>query len=159
MKTIGVTALGILLATAFATGDGSQPDFSGKWRFNAKKSRLELTAPTQMMLVIEHEDPSFQLTRTHTLGEKSGTFSFEVTTDGAEHYRKDGEYESRMRMTWLGEELVLKSRIEHRGEQGTNEAHYRLTDGGETLTISEWFHMPSSQHHNLWVFDRVPEGE
>lgn len=64
-----------------------------------------------------------------------------------------------MRMTWVGEELVLKSKLTNRGERGTNEAHYRLVDGGMALIADERFHMPNAQHHNLWVFDREPEEE
>jgi len=159
MKTFGVAALGLLLTTAVAAGDGPKLDFSGTWRFNREKSRLEITVQAQSVLifVIEHEDPRFKLTRIHTQGEKSDTLSWEAATDGTEHYRKDGEFESWMRMNWMGEELVLKSRLANRGETGTNVVHYRLADGGETLIAAEWFHMPSSQHHNLWVLEREPE--
>ena len=119
---------------------------------------METTVPENSILIfeIEHDDPKFKVTRTLTLGERTDTMSFEVTTDGKEHHRKDGEFQSWMRMTWIGEELVLKSRLANRGEEGTNEAHYRLADGGRTLIAAEWFHMPSSQHHNLWVFEREP---
>jgi len=57
----------------------------------------------------------------------------------------------------MGEELVLDMKVVHSGEGGTNIVHYRLADGGKTFVAAEWFHMPSEQHHNLWVFDREPE--
>jgi len=157
MKTLGIAAMGLLLTTALTAGDGTKPDFSGTWEFNPEKSRLEMTAPTKSVFVIEHQDPSFKLTRTHTWGEKSDTLSFEVTTDGKEHYRKDGDHESWTRMTWMGEELVLDMKLAFRGEKGTNVVHYRLADGGETFIAAEWYHMASRQHHNLWVFDRMLE--
>ena len=69
-----------------------------------------------------------KLTRTHTRGERSDTLSFEMTTDGKELHRKEGEYESWSSMTWLGAELVLDMKMSYKGEMGTN------------------------------VFDRVPEG-
>jgi hypothetical protein len=157
MKTLGVTALALLLTTTLAAGDGTKPDFSGTWKFNPEKSRLEMTAPTKSIFVIEHQDPKFKLTRTHTLGDKSNTLTFEVTTDGKEHYRKDGVFESWTRMTWMGDELVLDMKLAFGGEQGTNVVHYRLADGGNTFIAAEWYHMPREQHHNLWVFDREPE--
>ena len=157
MKLLGVTALGLLLTTALAAGDGTQPDFSGTWRFNPAKSRLESTAPTKSIFVIEHQDPRFKLTRTHTRGERSDTLTIEVTTDGREYHRKEGEYESWTRMTWMGEELVLDMKMAYRGEQGTNVVHYRLAGGGKTFIAAEWYHMPGKVHHNLWVFDREPE--
>ena len=157
MKTLGITALGLLMTTALTAGDGTKPDFSGTWIFNPAKSRLEMTAPTKSIFVIEHRDPIFKLTRTHTRGEHSNTLTFEVTTDGKEHYRKDGDFETWTRMTWMGEELVLDMKMAYRGEQGTNVVHYRLADGGKTFIAAEWYHMPREQHHNLWVFDRVLE--
>ncbi len=157
MKTLGVTALGLLLATALAAGDGPKPDFSGTWIFNPAKSRLESTPPTKSIFVIEHQDPNFKLTRTHTRGEKLNTLSFEVTTDGKELHQKEGEYEAWTRLTWMGEELVLDMIMAYRGERGTNVVHYRLNDGGETFVAAEWYHMPGEVHHNLWVFDRLRE--
>ena len=159
MKTLGVLAIGLLFTNALAVGEDPKPDFSGTWRLNREKSRLETTVPNQSELtfVIEHKDPRFKMTRTLTLSERSDTLSWEATTDGREHHRKDGEFESWMRMTWMGDELILKSRLKRHGEQGTNEAHYRLANEGKTLIAAEWYHMPSSQHHNYWVFDKEPE--
>jgi len=152
-----MTALGLLMTTVLAAGDGPKPDFSGTWIFNPEKSGLESSAPTKSVFVIEHDDPVFKLTRTHTRGEKSNTLSFEVTTDGKESYEKKGEYEAWTRMYWLGEELVLDMKMTYRGEQGTNVVHYRLADGGKKFIAVEWYHMPKKQHHNYWVFDRAPD--
>ncbi len=154
MRTIGITALWLLLAVASAAEDGPRTDFSGTWEFNPTRSRLESTAPTESVFLIEHQGPRFKLTRTHTWDEKSDTLSFEATTDGEEHYQKDGEYETWTRMTWLGDELVLDTKMAYRGERGTNVVHYRLADEGETFIAAEWYHMPRRQSHNLWVFDR-----
>ena len=157
MKTLGVTALGLLLTTALAAGDGPKPDFSGTWRFNPEESKLEMTVPAQSVLifVIEHEDSRFKMTRTLTLGERTDTLSWEVPIDGTEHHRKDGEFQSWSRMTWMGEELVLDMKMAYRGERGTNVVHYRLAEGGKTFIAAEWYHMPGKVHHNLWVFDRA----
>ena len=156
MKTLGVVSLGLLLTTVVVAGDGPAIDFSGTWIFNAEKSRLEMTAPTKSIFVIEHQEPKFKVTRTHTFGEESNTLSFEFTTDGKEHYWKEGEWESWTRMNWLGEELVLDMKIAYLGDEGTNVVHYRLAEEGKTLVAAEWYHMPKGQHHNLWVFERAP---
>ena len=156
MKRFGFIVLGLMSATVLMAGDGGQPYFSGTWICIPEKSRLEMTAPSESVFVIEHEDPKFKVTRTHTWGEKSDTLSFEFTTDGEEHHWKEGEWESWTRMTWMGEELVLDMKIAYRGEEGTNVVHYRLADEGETFIAAEWYHMPREQHHNLWVFDRGP---
>lgn len=116
-----------------------------------------MTAPTKSIFVIEHQGPKFKFTRTHTWGERSDTLTFECTTDGEECHKKVGEVETWTRMSWLEDELVLDMKLSYEGEQGTNVVHYRLADEGRTFIAAEWFHLPSRQRHNLWVFDRAPE--
>jgi len=157
MKNLGITALGLLMTATLWAAEGTKPDFSGTWIFNHEKSRLESDPPTKSVFVIEHQDPNFKLTRTHTRGERSNTLTIEVTTDGKEQYRKEGDWEAWTRMTWMGEELVLDMKMAFRGEEGTNVVHYRLADEGKTFIAAEWYHMQRKQHHNLWVFDRSPE--
>ncbi len=157
MGTIGSIAVSLVLAIAAAPEDGARPDFSGTWQLNQEKSRLELAAPSKSIFVIEHQEPRFKLTRTHTWGERSDTLSFEYTTDGEEHHRKQGNYESWARMSWLGDELVLDMRMSYKGEEGTNVVHYRLADEGQTFIAAEWYHMASKIRHNLWVLDRLSE--
>ncbi len=118
---------------------------------------MESTVPTKSIFVIEHQEPRFRLTRTHTRGERSDTLTFEYTTDGKEYHRKKGEYESWAHMSWLGDELVLDMNMSYRGEEGTNVVHYRLADEGQTFIAAEWYHLSSKHHHNLWVFDRALE--
>jgi hypothetical protein len=154
MRIIGITALWLVLTTTLVAADGSKPDFSGTWIFSPAKSKLETTAPTKSIFVIEHQDPKFKLTRTHTWDEGSNTWTIDTTTDGKEHYQKKGEFESWTRMTWMGNELVLDMKVAYLGEEGTNVVHYQLADGGQSFIAAEWFHMPRKQHHNLWVFDR-----
>jgi hypothetical protein len=56
----------LLLAVEFAAGGEAKPDFSGTWIFNPAKSKLEIDPPTKSIFVIEHRDPKFSLSRTHT---------------------------------------------------------------------------------------------
>ena len=80
----------MLAAAAVAAGGETKPDLSGTWKLSLAKSRLEIDPPKNTIFVIEHHDPKFKLTRTHTWGEKSDTWSFERMTDAKEHYQKDG---------------------------------------------------------------------
>ncbi len=59
MRKLAVTVLGLLLSTALAAEEGAKPDFSGTWIFNPGTSKLEMTAPTKSVFVIEHDDPKF----------------------------------------------------------------------------------------------------
>jgi hypothetical protein len=157
MRALGITILALFITAALATGEEPKPDFSGTWIFNLEKSKLESSPPTKSVFVIEHQEPNFKLTRTHTRGERSNTLSFEVTTDGKEVYEKKGNWETWTRLYWLGEELVLDMKMAFRGEEGTNIVHYQLIDGGATFVAAEWYHMRGQNHHNLWVFDRAAE--
>jgi len=147
----------LLLASALPAENGAEPDFSGTWIFNPEKSRLEMSVPQKSIFWIEHKNASFKLTRTHNYGERWDTLSFDSPTDGQEIYRDIHGFETWTRLYWMGEELVLDMKLAYRGEQGTNVVHYRLADEGKTFVAAEWYHMPSRQHHNLWVFDRMPE--
>jgi len=88
MKYFGALAIGLLLTSALAAGEGPKPDFSGTWRFNPEKSKLETFVPKQskLIFVIEHQDPKFKMIRTLILGERTDTLSWEATTDGKEHH-------------------------------------------------------------------------
>ncbi len=46
-----VTAL-LMLTAALAAGGETKPDFSGTWKFNPAKSRLEIAPPTRTIFVI-----------------------------------------------------------------------------------------------------------
>jgi nuclear transport factor 2 (NTF2) superfamily protein len=157
MRTVGTAVLWLVLTTAPTGAGPAKPDLSGTWEFDAAKSRLEMPAPEKSTFWIEHRDGRFKLARTHVWGERWDTFSLEVTTDGQEFYKKIGDAESWIRASWEGEELVLDMKLAHRGEQGTNIVHYRLTDAGQTFVAAEWLHMAGEQHHNLWVLDRAQE--
>src|SRR6266849_54678 len=75
--------------------------------------------------------PKFRLTRTHVYGEKKDTWSIDPTTDGKEHYQKDGDFETRSRLYWEGSSLILM-KLRNKAEEGTNVVRYSLTDGGRT---------------------------
>lgn len=157
MKIVATAALSFLLATALTAEDAGKPDFSGAWIFNHEKSRLEMRAPVESTFWIEHDEPTFKLTRTHVWEGRWDTLSFEATTEGDEQHEKSAFSESWKRMSWLGDELVLNMKLGSRGDAGTNVVHYRLEDEGQTFIAAEWLHMPGRHHHNLWVFDRAPE--
>ncbi len=159
MRTIGKSALLLMLTASVAVGGEPKPDFSGTWIFNPAKSRLEMELPTKMIWVIEHRDPKITTTSTRTWkgGFDDSETGTPTTIGGKEHYEKDGEEELWSRQYWLGEELVWEFKVVRAGEEGTIVVHKRLADGGKTFVAAEWMHLPSGVHHNLWVFDREPE--
>ncbi len=132
----------------------SKPNFSGTWKLNLKKSMLQIPAPSSTTFYIVHKDPKFHLTRTHVYGEKKDTWSIDLTTNGKEHYQKDGDFETRTRLYWEGSSLTLDMKLRNKAEEGTNVVRYSLTDGGRTFVAVERLRSPSHSHDNTWIFDK-----
>jgi hypothetical protein len=86
--------LPLLLALSFE-GPPPRPDFSGTWRANWAKSKLQIEQPDSTVFTIDHRDPEFLLTRTHTFQGKSDTFSIRLSTDGTEVVVKEASHTMR----------------------------------------------------------------
>lgn len=132
----------------------SKPDFSGRWQFNPGKSLLEIPSPDSTTFVIEHNEPRFQLTRTHVFGGKSDTFSLELKTDGKIVEFTHAGLVIRASLQWEGMTLVFDSTMDRKGDQGTNIVRYALSDDKRVLLAHEWFRSKSLNYDNRWVFDR-----
>ncbi|HLG06006.1 MAG TPA: hypothetical protein VI383_07645, partial [Gemmatimonadales bacterium] len=60
-----------------------RPNYSGRWRFNAEASALQIAIPSALDFTIEHREPFFRLERTLRFGDRTDTFSIDLTV-GAE---------------------------------------------------------------------------
>ena len=52
------------------------PDFTGVWKLNLSKSRLESATPDSSTFYIEHREPLFRLKRTHVFKGKTNTWGY-----------------------------------------------------------------------------------
>lgn len=132
----------------------AKPDFTGKWRFNAAKSALQIPAPESSRFEIDHREPDFRLTRTHVYGGQSDTVTVELTIGAAECSRQLGGVNARLRLYWEGPELVLDSTVRTPDDEGTNVVRYALRDAGGTFVAVEQWRSARHHHDNVWVFDR-----
>src|SRR5262249_34009660 len=114
-----------------------KPDFTGTWKFSPSKSSLQIPAPDSTTFVIEHREPRFHLSRTHIVGGNSDTFSIDLTTDGEEVVRNQGDLEVRARVYWEGETLAFDSRLARGDEQATNVVRYSLANQGQAFIAEE----------------------
>jgi len=133
----------------------STPNFSGHWKLNVEKSRLESPQPDSSIFLIEHGEPRFVLTRTHTFADRSDTVRVELTTDGVEHRQDFGAVRARMSLRWEGSDLFADMIVQTADDEGSNKVWYSLADGGKTLIVREEARSPKYRHDNLWVFDRI----
>ncbi len=132
----------------------SKPDLSGSWRFNREKSTLEIEAPDDTRLVIEHREPALRITRTHVSGDKQDTFSIDLTTDGREVLASHGDLRLHARAYWDGDTLVFDTRISRAGEEATNVVRYSLSPDGATFLGEESLRSATINYDNRWILDR-----
>lgn len=129
-------------------------DFSGVWKFNPEKSRLQVPVPSASTFVIDHKEPHFHLTRTHVYDGKPDTWSIDLTTDGKEVVQQDGEQTLHVRLYWEGNHLIFDSKIMLKNKEATNIVRYQLSEDGKAFTAVESFRGPRLKYDNIWVFDR-----
>ena len=130
------------------------PDFSGVWRADFKRSRLEIEAPDSSVFRVRHEDPEFVMTRTHAAGGREDTFSVRLTTDGQEHVHHKGDLEIQSRCAWDADGLLFTSTILFGGSEAKNVVRYALSGDGRELWADETYTGPPKSYHNVWVMVR-----
>jgi len=135
-------------------GESLKPDFSGTWRFNAEKSRLQIPPPDSSTFHIEQKESDFFLTRTHVYQGKADTFSIRLTTDGKEVAQEMSGRTVRVRLNWEGSDLIFDSILAVSGREASNVVRYHLSEDGKTFIATERFRGPELKYDNVWVFDR-----
>ena len=144
----------VLLAALIVSAAPPRPNFSGTWKVNFQKSVLEITAPDSTLFVVEHNEPRFHLARTHVSKGKSDTFSIDLTTDGKEVIRKEGNRTDYSRAYWEGDVLVFSTRIVMGDKEATNLVRYAMAKDAQSFTAMERFRGPKLQYDNIWVMER-----
>jgi hypothetical protein len=133
---------------------GIHPDFSGTWRADFGRSRLEIQSPASSVFTIRHSDPSLLLTRTHKAEQYEDTFALQLLTDGRETRMRKGEMQIRCICVWKGNSLHLDSRVVSCGMESRNAVVYTMSEDGRELVAEETFDGPSNKYHNVWVLVR-----
>ena len=95
---------------ARAAESSPRPDFTGVWKLNLQKSKLQVPAPESGVFRIEHREPSFKLSRTFIRDGKEDTWGIGLTTDGKEVVQEEKSETFRGRLTWVGSDLFLGRR-------------------------------------------------
>ena len=131
-----------------------KPDFTGTWKLNLAKSKLEITPPESSVFYIDHQEPRFRLKRTHVFNGKPNTRAIELTVGGPEVVQKDGTADFHARLRRDGEVLVFDSYWIDGSSKATNIVRYTLSKNRAVFTADERLTAPDVQHHNIWVFDR-----
>jgi len=131
-----------------------KPNFTGTWKVNLQKSKLQIPPPESTVFVVDHQEPSLRITRTHVFQGKSDTFTIQLTTDGKEVVHKDDKRTIYSRVYWEGNVLVFDSRIVVEGGEATNVVRYRMAKDGQSLTARERLRSPQRNYDNVWVMKK-----
>jgi hypothetical protein len=90
-------------------------NFTGTWVLALTRSALQIAPPRATTFRIVHQEPQFDLSRTHVYGETSDTWSIALTTDGTEHRQKNGGLDVRARLRWVGSSLKANLKFNRNG--------------------------------------------
>jgi hypothetical protein len=131
------------------------PDFTGRWRFDAEQSRLQIALPDAVELTIEQEDPRFRLERMLVFGDRRDQFAIglEIGAEARPVTRHGATLHPSLQ--WDGETLVFRTLIDAGDGQATNVVRYSLQEGGGQLVADEEFTGPGQYYVNRWVFRRI----
>jgi len=135
-------------------GQPGKPNFTGTWRANFSKSKLQFQQPESTVFTIEHREPQFILSRTHKFAGKSDTWGIRLTTDGKEVVVKEANRTIHARLAWKGDSLVFQVKLEMADGPGTDVVKYSIFPDGNTLTAWERYRDAKHSYRNVWVFDR-----
>ncbi len=127
------------------------PDFTGTWKLNFEKSKLDTTdnlnGLTSQLFVIKQEDDNFSLKIYHIYGDKKRKIGFKMQADGKTRTVK----------------LIFKGKLEQKENslQATmwrknylNTVNYKFGSNQNELVADEVFTGRPKDHHSIWVFDR-----
>ena len=135
--------------------------FTGAWKLNLAKSKLETpNPPTASTVTITFNGAHWHYQRTHEYSaRKPETFSTDLDLNAPRpRIEKDGPLTFASKLIREGATLVLHEDITAtNGQQATNTIRYTLTNNAKTLTELEHKQTPSHNETNRWVFDRVPK--
>jgi hypothetical protein len=114
------------------------PDFSGVWRLNLEKSTFRGPAPKEILVRIQHREPT--LTQTMLVvaadgGEQRWAFTFD--TSGGESTNTSAAGEVQTRAHWEdGPELIIDSVLRTPARTFHFSDHWSLSADGRTLTMA-----------------------
>lgn len=130
------------------------PDFTGTWKLNFEKSKLDTTdnlkGLTSQLFVIKQEADKFSLKIYHLYGDKKRKIGFRMQADGKTRTVK----------------LIFKGKLEQKENslQATmwrknylNAVNYKFGANQNELVADEVFTGRPKDHHSIWVFDRELE--
>lgn len=146
-----------LLALWSASAQGQEaprPDFSGNWRLDKEKSRLQAPAPDNAVFYIDHTYNRLWMTRAHVTDGEADIRQFRASTDGDETVENWQDGKVFFRGRWEGDRLVLETRNRRRGQKSLAVAKLSMSQDCNTITAEENITGSGKARGNTWVLNR-----
>ena len=127
-----------------------KPDYSGTWKLNLQKSKLEADwakGLTEGVFTITQNGNKFKLSRYFIINGKKQKLSIKMTADGKVRRKK---ILFKGKLEWMGNNLHAK--IYRNGF--SNVVDYKFGDNQNEFIADEVFTGRPQDYHNHWVFDR-----
>ncbi len=147
-------ALLVLWGASALGQEAPRPDFSGTWKLDQEKSKLQAPAPDTSILYIDHSDPRFRLNRAHVLDGVADLFSIVVLADGKDDVKKWQDDRTVNRCRWEWDKLILESRSRVGRKESLTVMKFSLSPDGKTLTAEERLTGPDRKYDNTLVLQR-----
>jgi hypothetical protein len=123
----------IAVVSTLASAQASTPAYSGVWKLDLKRSRIEAKhPPSSSTATIRYDGRTWNFSRTHHYPHKpAGTWTTSMVVDASEpQITHDPPFTITARITREGDQIVLREDyVADTGEKATNTVHYRLEDG------------------------------
>jgi hypothetical protein len=158
-RKIALPLAGVVMLCTLAIAQDTLPPFSGAWKLDLKRSKVEAkNPPSASTATIRYDGKVWNFSRTHQFPDKpADTWSTSVPVDAREpQISHEPSLTISTRVTREGNEVVLRETyVADSGEKATNTVHYRLEDANQTLIEDEQETTPEGTEHNLWMLTRV----
>ena len=144
-----------ILAVA-AVAPAAAPNFSGHWKLNAEKSKLDdpYVGMTEERTV-DHQDPNLEVSIKAVIDGDNEESTAKYTTDGKETRNLVDGDPMFSTVRWSGNALLFESQII--SDTDTTELHDRwsLSEDGKTLTIERKQKVGFDVREFVFVYDRA----
>lgn len=143
-----ITVLGLLICQTPAFSQ--KPDYSGTWKLNLQKSKLEADwtkGLTEGVFTITQNGDKFTLSRYFIINGKKQKLKIKMNADGKVRRKK---ILFKGRLEWMGNNLHAK--IYRNGF--SNVVDYKFGNNQNEFIADEVFIGRPQDYHNHWVFDR-----
>jgi len=129
------------------------PDFTGKWKADLKRSRLLDPAPKDLLVTIFHSEPDLRFNMTITAADQNTRhidFQAQTTGESATNFVLGAEWKSRLR--WVDSELLIESWVNHSGRRMHFCDYWSLSSDRRILTME---HRNDDVAGQITVLDRM----